>query len=56
MTNERGFSLVEMLVSVTIMMAVTGGIFAVMNPAHGTFQTQPGPEGGTIAVWRVPAR
>ena len=41
MTNERGFSLVEMLVSVTIMMAVTGGIFAVMNPAHGTFQTQP---------------
>jgi len=41
MANDRGFSLVEMLVSVTIMLAVTAGIFAVMNPAHGTFQTQP---------------
>ena len=41
MGNDRGFSLVEMLVSVTIMLAVTAGIFAVMNPAHGTFQTQP---------------
>jgi prepilin-type N-terminal cleavage/methylation domain-containing protein len=41
MSNDRGFSLIEMLVSVTIMLAVTAGIFAVMNPAHGTFQTQP---------------
>src|SRR5436309_16058988 len=41
MANDRGLRPVEMLVSVTIMLPVTAGIFAVMNPAHGTFQTQP---------------
>ena len=40
-TSERGFSLVELLVSMMIMLAVTAGIFSVMNPAQGTFQSQP---------------
>lgn len=39
--EARGFSLVEMLVSVGIMLAVTAGIFTVVNPARGTFQAQP---------------
>lgn len=41
MRDERGFSLVEMLVSAGIMLAVMAGIFAVVNPARGTFQVQP---------------
>jgi len=39
--DEGGFSLMELLVSVTIMLAVTAGIFSVVNPAHGAFQSQP---------------
>jgi len=39
--TEHGFSLVEVLVAVTIMLAVTGGVFALLNPAHSTFQAQP---------------
>jgi Tfp pilus assembly protein PilW len=34
-------NMIELVISVAITMAVTGGIFAVLNPAHGTFQTQP---------------
>ena len=41
MRDERGFSLVEMIVSAGIMLAVMAGIFAVVNPARGTFQVQP---------------
>ena len=40
MRREDGFSLLEMIVSMGVMLAVTGGIFAVMNPSQGTFQTQ----------------
>ena len=39
--DAEGFSLVELVVSAGIMLAVTAGIFAVMNPARGTFQAQP---------------
>ena len=39
--SERGFSLIEMLVSTAIMVAVTGAIFTLMNPAQGSAQTQP---------------
>ena len=39
--SERGFSLIEMLVSTAIMVAVTGAIFSLMNPAQGSAQTQP---------------
>ena len=31
----------ELLVATTVMMAVTGAIFAMMNPAEGTYQAQP---------------
>ena len=40
MRREHGFSILEMIVSMGVMLAVTGGIFAVMNPSQGTFQTQ----------------
>jgi hypothetical protein len=36
-----GFTVVEMVVSVAIMMAVTGAVFALLNPAQGTFLAQP---------------
>jgi hypothetical protein len=39
--SETGFTLVEMLVSMGIMLAVLGGVFAAFNPAQGSFQTQP---------------
>lgn len=39
--SEAGFTLTEMLIATTVMVAVTGGIFTVLNPAHGTFQAQP---------------
>src|SRR5687767_11790241 len=40
-TGERGFSVVEMLIATGIMMAVTGAVFGLMNPAQGTFKAQP---------------
>jgi len=39
--GEGGFSLVEMVVSAGIMLAVMAGIFAVVSHARGTFQVQP---------------
>jgi hypothetical protein len=39
--REGGFTLTEMLVSTGIMIAVTGAVFHMMNPAQGTFQAQP---------------
>lgn len=39
--GEAGFTLTEMLIAVTVMMAVTGAIFQILNPAQGTFQAQP---------------
>jgi len=39
--SHAGFSLMELLVATTVMMAVTGAIFAMMNPAEGTYQAQP---------------
>ena len=39
--SERGFTLTELLVSTTIMLAVTASIFQYMNPAQGTAQVQP---------------
>ncbi len=38
--SEAGYSLVEMLVSSAIMLTVTGAIFGLMNPAHGSSQAQ----------------
>ena len=38
---EAGFSMIEMLVATAILVVVTGGIFALINPAQGTFRAQP---------------
>ena len=39
--SERGFSLVEMLVSSGIMIVVTGAIFGLLHPSQGSAQAQP---------------
>jgi hypothetical protein len=39
--GEAGFTITEMLIASMIMMAVTGTVFHLINPAHGTFQAQP---------------
>ena len=39
--SEAGYSLIELLVSSAIMLAVTGAIFGLLNPAQGTSQAQP---------------
>lgn len=39
--SESGYSLVELLISSTIMLVVTGAIFGLMDPAQGTASTQP---------------
>ena len=39
--SQRGYTLVEMMVSTAIMIAVTGAVFTMMNPAQGSAQTQP---------------
>jgi hypothetical protein len=41
MNGERGYSLVEMLVSTAVMMVVVGGVFSIVNPARGTSRVQP---------------
>jgi hypothetical protein len=39
--SERGYSLIELLISSAIMVTITGAIFALVNPAQGTSQTAP---------------
>lgn len=39
--RQAGFTLTEMMISVTIMLAVTGAVFQLLNPAQGMFQAQP---------------
>jgi len=34
MRNESGFSLLEVLVSTAVMLAVTAGVFSVINPSN----------------------
>ncbi len=41
MNREQGYSLVEMLVSMLIMMVVTGAIFQLVNPSQSASQVQP---------------
>jgi hypothetical protein len=36
-----GFTIIEMLIATMVMMAVTGAIFTLLNPAQGINQTQP---------------
>ena len=39
--GERGYSLLELLISTGIMLTVTGAIFGLMNPSQGAAQAQP---------------
>ena len=39
--RQAGFSLIEMLVATALLLIVTGSVFSMLNPAHGTFQAQP---------------
>lgn len=39
--TERGFTIVELLFSTAIMIGVTAVIFTLVDPARGTFRTQP---------------
>jgi hypothetical protein len=41
LSSERGFSLLELMVSTAIMMVVTGAIFSMVNPSNGTARSQP---------------
>src|SRR5580765_666461 len=41
MTSERGFTLVELLISMVVMIGITSAIFALADPARGTFRQQP---------------
>jgi hypothetical protein len=39
--SEAGFTMIEMLIATLIMVVVTGAMFDMLNPASGTFNTQP---------------
>jgi hypothetical protein len=39
--DERGFTIVELLVASVIMLGITGAIFSLVDPARGTYRTQP---------------
>ena|SRR6267378_4434048 len=41
MARERGFSLLEMTMAMALMMVVVGSVFSMMNPAQGSFSTEP---------------
>ncbi len=38
---ERGFSLIELLVAVSLMLIVMSSVFEALNPAHGSFRVEP---------------
>src|SRR5262249_29479427 len=40
-STERGFSLIELLVAVCLMLIVTSVVFGALNPAHGWFRAEP---------------
>jgi hypothetical protein len=39
--SDRGFTIMELLISIGLMLAVTGAIFSLVNPGQGAFQIQP---------------
>src|SRR5439155_22147426 len=41
MRNQSGFSLLEVMVSTSIMLVVTAGIFSVLNPSTGAYSQEP---------------
>jgi prepilin-type N-terminal cleavage/methylation domain-containing protein len=40
MRNQRGFSIVEMLIAMAVMLSITGAVFSIVNPSQGMFQSQ----------------
>jgi prepilin-type N-terminal cleavage/methylation domain-containing protein len=41
LASERGFTIIELLVAVTIMLVITGAIFAIVDPSRSTARAQP---------------
>lgn len=39
--KDAGFTLVEMLIAMAVMLLILGGVFQAFNPAQGSFRTQP---------------
>ena len=39
--DERGFTVIEMMIAMLIMVGITGAIFSLVDPARGTYRTQP---------------
>ena len=39
--RNAGYTLVEMLIAMAVMLIILGGVFQAFNPAQGSFQTQP---------------
>ena len=39
--RDAGFTLVEMMIAMAVMLLVLGGVFQAFNPSLGSFQTQP---------------
>ena len=39
--RDAGFTLVEMLIAMAVMLIILGGVFQAFNPSLGSFQTQP---------------
>jgi prepilin-type N-terminal cleavage/methylation domain-containing protein len=39
--KDAGFTLVEMLIAMAVMLLILGGVFQAFNPAPGSFRTQP---------------
>ena len=39
--RDAGFTLVEMIVAMAVMLIILGGVFQAFNPSLGSFQTQP---------------
>ena len=41
LNHQAGFSIIEMMVSVTVMLVVTAAVFSLLSPSQATFQSQP---------------
>jgi hypothetical protein len=39
--SEQGFTILEMLIATALMVTITGAVFGLMDPAQGTFASQP---------------
>src|SRR6266851_1034473 len=39
--REDGFSVLEIVIATALMLLVTAGVFSLMDPAHGSFATEP---------------